>query len=86
LLFKNLENMDYKQAGVDIEAEREFVNKIGSAVESTYRQGVLGGLGGFGGCFEIPSGYKQPVLISGTDGVGTKLKIAHQLNRHDTVV
>ncbi|MGY6529205.1 MAG: phosphoribosylformylglycinamidine cyclo-ligase [Cyanobacterium sp.] len=77
--------MDYKQAGVDIEAGREFVNKIGSAVESTYRQGVLGGLGGFGGCFEIPSGYKQPVLISGTDGVGTKLKIAHQLNRHDTV-
>lgn len=77
--------MDYKQAGVDIEAGREFVNQIGSAVQSTYRQGVLGGLGGFGGCFEIPSGYKQPVLISGTDGVGTKLKIAHQLNRHDTV-
>ncbi|MBE9222473.1 phosphoribosylformylglycinamidine cyclo-ligase [Cyanobacterium stanieri LEGE 03274] len=77
--------MDYKQAGVDIEAGREFVNKIGSAVESTYRPGVLGGLGGFGGCFEIPSGYRQPVLISGTDGVGTKLKIAHQLNRHDTV-
>ena len=77
--------MDYKQAGVDIEAGREFVNKITEDVKSTYRQEVLGGLGGFGGCFEIPAGYRQPVLISGTDGVGTKLKIAHQLDRHDTV-
>ncbi len=77
--------MDYKQAGVDVEAGREFVRKISENVASTYRAGVLGGLGGFGGCFEIPTGYRQPVLISGTDGVGTKLKIAHQLNRHDTV-
>ncbi|WP_017295032.1 phosphoribosylformylglycinamidine cyclo-ligase [Geminocystis herdmanii] len=77
--------MDYKQAGVDVEAGREFVKKITDNVASTYRKGVLGGLGGFGGCFEIPEGYQQPVLISGTDGVGTKLKIAHELNRHDTV-
>lgn len=77
--------MDYQQAGVDIEAGRSFVNTIKENVESTYRPGVLGGLGGFGGCFEIPAGYKQPVLISGTDGVGTKLKIAHQTDRHHTV-
>ena len=77
--------MDYKQAGVDVEAGREFVKKITDNVASTYRQGVLGGLGGFGGCFELPQGYQQPVLVSGTDGVGTKLKIAHELNQHDTV-
>jgi phosphoribosylformylglycinamidine cyclo-ligase len=77
--------MDYKQAGVDVEAGREFVSRISDRVASTYIPGVLGGLGGFGGCFEIPAGYQQPVLISGTDGVGTKLKIAHQLDKHDTV-
>lgn len=77
--------MDYKQAGVDVEAGREFVSKISDRVASTYVPGVLGGLGGFGGCFEIPSGYSQPVLVSGTDGVGTKLKIAHQLDQHNTV-
>ncbi|BAQ61933.1 phosphoribosylformylglycinamidine cyclo-ligase [Geminocystis sp. NIES-3708] len=77
--------MDYKEAGVDVEAGRAFVKKISDNVSSTYRSGVLGGLGGFGGCFELPSGYQQPVLVSGTDGVGTKLKIAHELNRHDTV-
>ncbi|MEB3224299.1 MAG: phosphoribosylformylglycinamidine cyclo-ligase [Synechococcus sp.] len=77
--------MDYQQAGVDIEAGRSFVKTIKDNVESTYRPGVLGGLGGFGGCFEIPPGYRQPVLISGTDGVGTKLKIAHQTDQHHTV-
>ncbi|WP_013325509.1 phosphoribosylformylglycinamidine cyclo-ligase [Gloeothece verrucosa] len=77
--------MDYKDAGVDIEAGRAFVEKIRANVESTHRSEVLGGLGGFGGYFQIPSGYKQPVLVSGTDGVGTKLKLAHSLNRHDTV-
>lgn len=77
--------MDYQQAGVDIEAGRSFVQAIKDNVESTYRPGVLGGLGGFGGCFEIPAGYRQPVLISGTDGVGTKLKIAHQTDQHHTV-
>ncbi len=77
--------MDYKQAGVDIEAGRSFVEKIKQDVQSTYRPEVLGGLGGFGGCFQLPSGYKEPVLVSGTDGVGTKLKIAQELDRHDTV-
>ena len=77
--------MDYKEAGVDIEAGRDFVTQIRQDVQSTYRSGVLGGLGGFGGCFELPAGYQQPVLVSGTDGVGTKLKIAQELNRHDTV-
>ena len=77
--------MDYKDAGVDVEAGRSFVGQIKQDVESTNRPEVLGGLGGFGGCFQMPSGYKEPVLVSGTDGVGTKLKIARELNRHDTV-
>ena len=77
--------MDYKDAGVDVEAGRSFVNQIRDSVESTKRPEVLGGLGGFGGYFQMPAGYQQPVLVSGTDGVGTKLKIAGKLNRHDTV-
>ena len=77
--------MDYKDAGVDVEAGRSFVRQIRQDVESTNRKEVLGGLGGFGGYFQMPTGYRQPVLVSGTDGVGTKLKIARELNRHDTV-
>lgn len=77
--------MDYRAAGVDVEAGRQFVSRIKDMVAQTHRPGVLGGLGGFGGLFEIPEGYRQPVLVSGTDGVGTKLKLAHQLDRHDTV-
>ncbi|AUT00629.1 phosphoribosylformylglycinamidine cyclo-ligase [Nostoc sp. CENA543] len=77
--------MDYRDAGVDVEAGRAFVDQIRNLVHSTFRPEVIGGLGGFGGCFEIPGGYKQPVLVSGTDGVGTKLKIAQVLNRHDSV-
>ena len=77
--------MDYREAGVDIVAGRAFVDRIRDLVQGTYRPGVLGGLGSFGGCFELPTGYKQPVLVSGTDGVGTKLKLAQQLNQHDTV-
>ncbi|MBD3880836.1 phosphoribosylformylglycinamidine cyclo-ligase [Phormidium tenue FACHB-886] len=77
--------MDYKQAGVDVEAGRSFVRQIRQSVESTYRPEVLGGLGGFSGFFQLPSGYREPVLVSGTDGVGTKLKLAHQCDRHDTV-
>ena len=77
--------MDYKDAGVDVEAGRSFVSQIRQDVESTNRPEVLGGLGGFGGYFQMPSGYQQPVLVSGTDGVGTKLKIAQEINRHDTV-
>ncbi|MGD1803951.1 phosphoribosylformylglycinamidine cyclo-ligase [Dapis sp. BLCC M126] len=77
--------MDYKQAGVDVEAGREFVNNIRNMVISTHRPEVLGGLGGFSGLFALPSGYKEPVLVSGTDGVGTKLKLANTLNCHHTV-
>ncbi len=77
--------MDYKEAGVNIEAGRSFVEKITENVASTHRQEVLGGLGGFGGYFQLPEGYKQPVLVSGTDGVGTKLKIAQAMNCHNTI-
>ncbi|MGB7056974.1 MAG: phosphoribosylformylglycinamidine cyclo-ligase [Geitlerinemataceae cyanobacterium] len=77
--------MDYREAGVDVEAGRAFVENIRNMVQSTYRSEVLGALGGFSGCFELPPGYQQPVLVSGTDGVGTKLKLAQNLDRHDTV-
>ena len=77
--------MDYRDAGVDVEAGKEFVGQISNLVRGTHRSGVIGGLGGFGGCFQIPSGFQEPVLVSGTDGVGTKLKIAQALNQHDTV-
>lgn len=77
--------MDYREAGVDVEAGRAFVEQIRSLVQSTHRSEVLGGLGGFSGCFQLPAGYREPVLVSGTDGVGTKLKLAQDLNRHDTV-
>ena len=77
--------MDYKDAGVDVEAGRSFVSQIRNSVESTKRPEVLGGIGGFGGYFALPTGYQEPVMVSGTDGVGTKLKIAQELNCHDTV-
>lgn len=77
--------MDYREAGVDIEAGRAFVERIRRGIESTFRPEVLGGLGGFGGYFQLPSGYQQPVLVSGADGVGTKLKIAQAMNCHDTI-
>jgi phosphoribosylformylglycinamidine cyclo-ligase len=77
--------MDYKSAGVDIEAGYAMVSRIKKAVERTHRPGVLGGLGGFGGLFALPTGYTEPVLVAGTDGVGTKLKLAFALNRHDTI-
>jgi phosphoribosylformylglycinamidine cyclo-ligase len=77
--------MDYQQAGVDVVAGRAFVENIKSLVQSTHRAEVLGGLGGFSGWFELPTGYQQPILVSGTDGVGTKLKIAQQLDNHTSV-
>jgi phosphoribosylformylglycinamidine cyclo-ligase len=77
--------MDYRDAGVDVEAGRDFVRQIKGMVERTARPEVLGGLGGFGGLFRLPKGYEEPILVSGTDGVGTKLKLAHDLNQHDTV-
>jgi phosphoribosylformylglycinamidine cyclo-ligase len=77
--------MDYQDAGVDVVAGRAFVENIKNLVHSTHRPGVLGGLGGFSGWFELPTGYQQPVLVSGTDGVGTKLKIAQTLSQHQTI-
>ena len=78
-------SLSYRDAGVNIDAGNAFVEKIKASVSSTNRPGVLGGFGGFGGCFELPENYKQPVLVSGTDGVGTKLKLAIDLNKHDTI-
>ncbi|MEM9215294.1 MAG: phosphoribosylformylglycinamidine cyclo-ligase [Cyanobacteria bacterium P01_F01_bin.150] len=77
--------MDYREAGVDIEAGRDFVDRIRTSVARTHRPGVVGNLGGFGGLFQLPTGYQEPILVSGTDGVGTKLKLAHGLDRHKTV-
>jgi len=78
-------SLSYRDAGVNIDAGNEFVEKIKTSVASTNRPGVMGSLGGFGGLFELPENYKQPVLVSGTDGVGTKLKLAIDLNKHDTI-
>ena len=75
----------YKAAGVDVEAGYEAVRLIKDHVKKTTIDGVLGGIGGFGGLFEIPEGYKKPVLVSGTDGVGTKLRIAFLTDKHDTI-
>lgn len=75
----------YKSAGVDVEAGYESVRLIKEDVKRTAIEGVLGGIGGFGGLFEIGKGYEEPVLVSGTDGVGTKLKIAFLLDKHDTI-
>ena len=74
--------MDYKTAGVDVTAGRAFVERIKSCVEKTHKSEVIGGLGGFGGCIKIPKGYESPVLVSGTDGVGTKLELAQQYGFH----
>jgi phosphoribosylformylglycinamidine cyclo-ligase len=77
--------MTYRAAGVDIDAGDALVERIKPAAKRTMRPEVLGGIGGFGALFEVPKKYKEPVLVSGTDGVGTKLKLAFMLNRHDTV-
>ena len=78
--------LSYAQAGVDIDAGNALVDQIKPLVKKTHRQGVLTGLGGFGALFELPMDrYRNPVLVSGTDGVGTKLKLAMQMGRHDTI-
>ncbi|WP_462321804.1 phosphoribosylformylglycinamidine cyclo-ligase, partial [Halochromatium sp.] len=77
--------LSYQDAGVDIDAGERLVQRIAPAVKTTHRPGVLSGLGGFGGLFELPSGYRKPVLVSGTDGVGTKLKLAIELGQHDSI-
>ncbi|BCE00653.1 phosphoribosylformylglycinamidine cyclo-ligase [Marinicellulosiphila megalodicopiae] len=79
------DSLSYKDAGVDIDAGNALVENIKSAVKRTTRPEVLGGIGGFGALCEIPAGYKQPVLVSGTDGVGTKLRLAIDLKKHDTI-
>ncbi len=82
---KNTVSSSYAQAGVDVQAGYDAVRLMREHVARTLTAGVLGGLGGFGGMFELPAGLKHPVLVSGTDGVGTKLKIAFALDKHDTV-
>ena len=77
--------LTYKDAGVDIDAGNALVERIKPAVRATHRPGVLSGIGGFGGLFEVPAGYRRPVLVAGTDGVGTKLKLAIETGKHDTV-
>jgi len=77
--------LTYKAAGVDIDAGEALVDRIKPAVQATARPEVIGGLGGFGGLFRIPAGYRSPVLVSGTDGVGTKLKLAIDYDAHDSV-
>jgi len=79
------QSLSYRDAGVDIDAGDALVDRIKPLARKTLRDGVLGGIGGFGALFEVPKKYREPVLVSGTDGVGTKLKLAFELNRHDTV-
>ena len=81
----NPNSLSYKDAGVDIDAGDALVQRIKSVARATTRPEVVGGLGGFGALCRIPQGYTSPLLVSGTDGVGTKLKLALQLARHDTI-
>jgi len=83
---RSTESLSYSKSGVSIDAGNDLVNRIKPVVGETTRPGVLQGLGGFGALFEVPiDRFRSPVLVSGTDGVGTKLKIAAMLNRHDTI-
>jgi phosphoribosylformylglycinamidine cyclo-ligase len=82
----NSQSLSYRDSGVNINAGTDLVDRIKPAVKKTFRPGVLQGLGGFGALFELPvHKYKSPVLVSGTDGVGTKLKLAGMLDKHDTI-
>ncbi|MCH9818289.1 MAG: phosphoribosylformylglycinamidine cyclo-ligase, partial [Betaproteobacteria bacterium] len=77
--------LTYKSAGVDIEAGDALIERIKPFAKKTMRAGVMAGIGGFGAMFEVPKNYREPVLVSGTDGVGTKLKLAFEWDMHDTV-
>ncbi|WP_320152394.1 phosphoribosylformylglycinamidine cyclo-ligase [uncultured Tolumonas sp.] len=78
-------SLSYKDAGVDIDAGNALVERIKGVAKRTRRPEVMGGLGGFGALCRIPAGYREPILVSGTDGVGTKLRLAIDLKKHDTV-
>jgi len=80
-----MSNISYKDAGVDIDAGNDFVEAIKSDVKSTFDKNVIGGIGSFAGAYALPAGYKEPVILSATDGVGTKLKIAIESGKLDTV-
>lgn len=82
---QNKPSLSYKDAGVDIDAGNALVDRIKGTVKATRRPEVMGGIGGFGALCRIPSNYKNPILVSGTDGVGTKLKLAMDLDHHDTI-
>ena len=82
---KNPQSLSYKDAGVDIDAGNALVERIKGVAKRTRRPEVMAGLGGFGALCELPEGYRQPVLVSGTDGVGTKLRLAMDLGKHDTI-
>jgi phosphoribosylformylglycinamidine cyclo-ligase len=77
--------LSYRDAGVDIDAGDDLVDRIKPLAKKTMREGVLAGIGGFGALFEVPKRYKEPVLVAGTDGVGTKLRLAFEWNRHETI-
>jgi phosphoribosylformylglycinamidine cyclo-ligase len=77
--------LSYKDAGVDINAGNALIERIKGVAKRTRRPEVMTGLGGFASLFELPQGYKQPVLVSGTDGVGTKLRLAMDMGKHDTI-
>lgn len=79
------DSLSYRDAGVDIDAGDAFIDVIKPVAKRTQREGCISGLGGFGALFQVPQNYKEPILVSGTDGVGTKLKLAFDLNRHDTI-
>jgi phosphoribosylformylglycinamidine cyclo-ligase len=80
-----VEKISYKDAGVDIDAGNSLVERIKPFVKETFNQNVVGGIGSFAGAFRLPTGYKKPVLLSATDGVGTKLKLAIDAKKYDTV-
>lgn len=79
------QSLSYRDAGVDIDAGDAFIDVIKPVAKRTHRDGCISGLGGFGALFQVPQQYKEPILVSGTDGVGTKLKLAFDLNKHDTI-
>lgn len=85
MTIKPTSSLTYRDAGVDIDAGEALVDRIKPLAARTMRAGVMAGIGGFGALFEMPQGLKEPVLVSGTDGVGTKLRLAFEWRRHDTV-